>query len=261
MPKRILLALAAILFASVFVPLSSSAQPFRKRVSTPSTPLSAENQLLWNAYFHAIFDSSVYQAWNLRQLRPLLAEADGTVLVSTLTSRDATVGETISSEEGIWVTGVPEVQVICRNFRGDVVEQLRQLLGLPPDADAPWFLVLRAKALDTFRPSPYEDIYTKYPCALTAEGSIPSDCGNVFPTTATPVHIQWIASQSFSLHKIPDGYPWTHLGYTYNWAPGKDRYGASEYVIRPGAPAVVLQKVNPVDYCAPLAAPAVHLNR
>jgi len=47
-------------------------------------------------------------------------------------------------------------------------------------------------------------------------------------------------SSRFYLHTIPNGYPWTHLGYTYNWAPGGDRYGASEYVIRGNAKAVIV---------------------
>jgi hypothetical protein len=80
---------------------------------------------------------------------------------------------------------------------------------------------------------------------------IPDDCGNVFPSKVSPTHVQWIATSVFSLHTIPDGYPWTHLGYTYNWAPGADRYGASEYLIQPRASAVIVQKAGPVEYCAP----------
>jgi hypothetical protein len=151
---------------------------------------------------------------------------------------------------GMWVTGVPEVQTICRGFHIDVAMQLRELLGLPPDADTTRFLVLTVAASDLFRPSPDDRIATVYPCTLNSDGTMPADCGNAFPSTTTPAHYQWMAVEGFYLHSIPNGYPWTHLGYTYNWAPGADRYGASEYVIRPNAKAVIVEKATVPEYCA-----------
>jgi hypothetical protein len=49
--------------------------------------------------------------------------------------------------------------------------------------------------------------------------------------------------------ELPGGYLWTHLGYTYDWAPDHDRYGASEYVIRAGAPALIVGNVTAEAYC------------
>jgi hypothetical protein len=214
---------------------------------TPPQRLAADQQVLWNTYFQSVYDSAVYQRNHVRQLYPLQPDPDGNVLVVTMGRRDGNVGDPIvSANDGIWVTAVPEVQTICRTFT-DVTMQLRQLLGLPPDNDLPRVLVLRAKASDLFRPSPYADTMTKYPCSDPANDA---SCGNAFPSTATPAHMQWMATSSFSLHAIPYGYPWTHLGYTYNWAPGKDRYGASEYVIRAGASATITQKSTPAEYCA-----------
>ena len=215
---------------------------------TPPQRLAADQQTLWNAYFQSVYDSAVYQRMHVRELFPLRPDPDGTVLVATLGRRDGNPGDPMPvTGEGIWVTAVPEVQTICRTFT-DVPLQLRQLLGLPPDADVPRFLILRAKASDIFRPSPYAETTTKYPCPEPPD----ANCGNVFPSTATPAHVQWIATASFNLHAVPYGYPWTHLGYTYNWAAGKDRYGASEYVIRAGATAVIVQKATPAEYCSAL---------
>src|SRR5205807_1376490 len=102
---------------------------------------------------------------------------------------------------------------------------------------------------DIFRPSPWPDTNTQWPCQ---EESAPN-CGNSFPPNATPAHIQWIATANLALHSVPNGYPWTHLGYTYNWAPGADRYGASEYIISKKAsyPIFVVSNVSPAEYCAP----------
>jgi hypothetical protein len=254
---------AALAFLVLFLLAGTAgAQPFRRKVSTPGTPpvINAETQLLWNQYERAVYDSCVYQRWNLRKLRPLTIATDGTVKVATLTSSDGKIGDPITAGSGgIWVTGVPEVQTICQQWRGPaaVIEmRLRQLIGLPPDADTPRFLVLQAKVADVFRPAPYDAVDTYYPCAVDANGEPPADCGNVYPATTTPAHYQWMATNSFALHAVPDGYPWTHLGYTYNWAPGADRYGTSEYVIRPGASATIIDNVPSAQYCAPPPPPS-----
>ena len=221
------------------------AQPYHRRLQvTVRSELQA-------AYERAIYDSSVYRAANLRRLRPLVPDKNGEVLVATLTSLDDAAGTLITAQgDGIWVTGVPEVQETCRQFTGDVVMKVRQLLGLPPDADVPRVLVLRVAISDIFRPSPDANVTTTMPCARLSGAPLPADCGNAYPPTTTPAHYAWMATDSFILHQLPGGYPWTHLGYTYNWAPGADRYGASEYVIRTGANALIVENTTPVQYCA-----------
>lgn len=232
---------------------SAFAQPYHKRVP-PSAAVATSSgyQSLVATYDRAIFDSSVYKSANLRPLRPLTPDANGEVLVSTLTSLDGAVGTLLPvSGSGVWVTGVPEVQVLCQTFTGDVVMQLRQLIGLPPDADIPRVLVLQVKATDLFRPAVDPEIGTTLPCAVMTGGPVPQNCGNVYPPDTTADHYEWMAQQSFALHELPGGYPWTHLGYTYNWKPGEDRYGASEYLIRAGTNALIVQNADPVAYCQP----------
>ena len=254
MPKahRFLLRIALTVLVSVGSG-ALHAQPFQRQAEArPDQPLAGDTQALWNAYERAVVDSSVYQRWNVRPLRPLTPDEHGQVLVATVTSRDGKVGETIAAgSHGMWVTSAPEVQTICRGFRGDVAMQLRQLLGLPPDADTPRVLVLQVGAGDLFRPAPDDSTNTPLPCRSLPDATIPADCGNAFPATTSPAHYQWMAVESFYLHAIPNGYPWTHLGYTYNWAPGADRYGASEYIIRANAKALIVDNVPSIRYCAP----------
>jgi hypothetical protein len=244
MHKRIALAILLAVSARI-----ACAQPYKRLPeATPSQPLASDTQLLWNGYARAVYDSTIYVRYNVRPLRPLVADKDGIVRVVMLTWRDGKPGDTLTAGPlGLWVTGVPEVQTICRGFKGDIEMQLRQLLGLPPDAETDRFLVLTVKASDLFRPSPDETITTIFPCSDPSA----TDCGNAFPSTTTPAHYQWMATEVFYLHSVPGGYPWTHLGYTYNWAPNADRYGASEYVIRGGAKATIVENVTPEKYCAP----------
>lgn len=241
-----------ILLASLFLATTLAAQPYRKLI--PPNQVTDEHRKLDLLYTKALYDSSVYKPEHVRELRPLIIDEYGQVHVATLTgSHDDVKPDTVitSTGAGIWVTGVPEVQDICKTWTGDVVMQLRQLLGLPPEAHETRMLTLRVKASDVFRPSPHGAITTTMPCTQLHGAPLPNGCGNLFGPDATPEHYQWIAQQSFELHEIPDGYPWTHLGYTYNWTPGADRYGASEYVIRSGADVYVESVQTPQEYCAP----------
>lgn len=239
------------LVLTLLVTIACSAQPYKRKIAP--VVIDGDTQLLWARYTLTIYDASVYRFDHVRKLRPLVPDAQGKVRVATLTSNKGTDGKLTSTGDGIWVTGVPEVKDICQQWKNvDIMMRLRMLIGLPPDADIPYMVEVEANVSDIFRPSPYADTNTTYPCPPNPDGSLPSNCGNVFPTNTSPAHYQWIATDSFILHTIPDGYPWTHLGYTYNWAPGEDRYGASEYVIRSGVTVPIIGVFDPVQYCTPV---------
>src|SRR5258706_6027334 len=92
----------------------------------PDQPLAGETQALWNVYERAVIDSSVYQRWNVRPLRPLTPDDHGQVLVAMVTSKDGKVGDPMTAGTyGMRDTGVPEVQRICRAFPGDVAMHFR----------------------------------------------------------------------------------------------------------------------------------------
>jgi hypothetical protein len=200
-----------------------------------------------DVYRHAVFESAVYQRDHVRELRPLTATDDGTVLVASLHA----VGlpqKTLHLEGDMWVTGVPEVRDLCRTFDGDVLGRLHQLLGLPPvkKGESGYFSTIRVHASDLFRPAPDSRIDTRFPCDDTTSQT----CGNDFPSNATPAHRAWIASSTLGLHRWPSGYPWTHLGYTYDWGGrGESAYGASEYIIRGGSDVDVIEVMSYTDYC------------
>ena len=193
---------------------------------------------------------SVWRNEDVKPLKPLVVNADGTVEVVTVTKYEVTsplYGDT-------WVTVVPELQTACRKFTGDIVMQVRELLGLPPDHQIPNIFVMRVKPSDVFRPTPDPTPWTLCPCGNPASpGACKFDstvqCGNSFPPDVSVSHQQWIANTAMSLRQMPGGFPWTHLGYTYNWARVPDHYGASEYIVRKGAQVKVESKFSTEQYC------------
>jgi hypothetical protein len=187
----------------------------------------------------------------VRKLKPLGVAPDGTVEVATATRYNVTsplYGDT-------WVTIVPELLTICRQFKGDVALQVREVLGLPPNHEIPMIFVMKVQPSDIFRPTPDPTPWTLCPCGNPAGNQCTFDphvqCGNSFPRDVDPSHVQWIANTTLSLRQTPGGFPWTHLGYTYNWKPGADSYGASEYIVRKGANVSDVKKFSLEEYCKP----------
>jgi hypothetical protein len=145
---------------------------------------------------------------------------------------------------------VPEVKNKCQTARGDLELWLRQLLGLHPNKQVTHFVVMEVKKGDIFRPTVNPDPTTTWPCGDPKT----KECGESFPEGVAEEHIKWMANQMLSSYLISkplktDGYPWTRLGYTYNWRPGADRYGASEYVVRQGAVVNIEEIVPYREYC------------
>lgn len=220
--------------------------------STPA-PRSGADPMdpLWRAYNAAVEHVSVWRNEDVRRLTPLAVGADGTVEVATATKHDVTsplYGDT-------WVTIVPELLTVCRQFKGDVALQVREVLGLPPNHEIPMIFVMKVQPADIFRPTPDPTPWTLCPCGNPAGNQCNFDprvqCGNSFPRDVAPSHAQWIANTTLSLRQMPGGFPWTHLGYTYNWKPGADSYGASEYIVRKGANVSDVRKFSLEDYCKP----------
>jgi len=216
--------------------------PAPRSAAAPTDPL-------WKAYYASVEHVSVWRNEDVRKLKPLTVGADGTVEAATATKYPVTsplYGDT-------WVTIVPELLNLCRQFTGDVALQVREVLGLPPDHQIPTIVVMKVQASDMFRPTPDPTPWTICPCGNPAGNECnfapQVQCGNRFPNGVAPSHVQWIADTTLSVRQLPGGFPWTHLGYTYNWKPGADPYGASEYIVRKGANVADIKTLPLEDYC------------
>lgn len=139
-----------------------------------------------------------------------------------------------------WVTLDGAVQRQCQNYardKGELNIRIQQLLGLPPEATAKrFFVVLDVKTENMFRP-----------CANPELNS--SSCTAQFPDTASESHKAWYAGQTALAYQFPGGYPWTRLGYTYDWNPAANDVGTFEFVVRKGATVKVVSVTPTLEYC------------
>jgi hypothetical protein len=205
------------------------------RSAPPSVPAPAE---LAAAYRRAILDAATVEPGELLPLRPLAGDS---VSVVTWTEHPGSFppGGVVETAWGdTWVTVEGEVRDACRGFHPEGLHlRLQQLLGLPPTPGARTFAVLRAASRDLFRP-----------CGDPAVGT--TACGDSLPAGAPAEHYRFFARQVATAYRYPGGYPWTRLGYTYDWGSRGSEYGASEYVLRRGSRVRVLALHPTEAYCA-----------
>jgi hypothetical protein len=213
----------------------------------------SEQDSIVAVYNAAIYDAAVYKSSNLRPLKPLIFDPNTrTATVVTLTGYPYKPGLT-TLPVYVWVTQVPEVQEICQKFSGDLELSLSQLLGLLPGTKLSNFVMMTVTEGHIIRPATNPDPLTPMPCSAPA----PPNCGQEFPKGVPDSYLHWFANKTLSAWVIseplqpPVGFPWTRLGYTYNWKPGADKYGASEYVIVPGSTVTVLDIIPYQKYCSP----------
>ena len=123
----------------------------------------------------------------------------------------------------IWITTAPELKLRMQHEKvKDTNRRLIQLLGLPPNSVYSYFVEFWVKPSDLFRPCPDKEITD-------------TKCETCFPQKTDPEHISWINENSISRYyqcDLSQQYPWTQLGYTYDWNPkNKSHVGLSEFVI------------------------------
>jgi hypothetical protein len=145
-----------------------------------------------------------------------------------------------------WVTVAPEMK---QRFAGSIPPLLRvvQLLGLPPsyategdDRQAKYVLELWVSPKDLFRPCPDSEISdtaceTQFPAdpfrILDASNKIRATEGLAAPVFKT--YTAWFNNRTRNVYTkttSSDAYPWTRLGYTYDWG-SSHRFGLSEFVV------------------------------
>ena len=195
-------------------------------------------------------------------------DGQGRVLMVTWTMREhyeGFVGKPYTVTHGdLWLTAVPFAQSFCRTL-GLPPDKLRlrlnQLLGMPPDRSHDAFVQMWVDPKDFFRPCADPEI-TDRECTLNLtphqapEGQCPWEESFAGQTSArwvsvTEDHLDWMCGNwrgSFEVEP-KDRYPWTGLGYTYDWGQPKGHVGQSEFVALPGTTVLIESITGTEEYC------------
>ena len=244
------LALAGV-FGESFAPLESWAQPERlQREAAPQRGIEAIFEtLLQRSYWRAIEDARDAEEteidrdlWAIDPDNPELLWSEAfQVLVVTWTNwdgYDALIGSPLDLDRPVWVTPAPQVQRFCQGLDFDAPSltlRLEQYLGLPPHNGKTKFVELWVSPDDLWRPCPDPEIDDR-------------SCQRQFPENVSIEHKRSIVELMLSSYGA-NGYPWTRLGYTYDWGRVRSEVGASEFVIASGATVTVRSVQTTEEFC------------
>ncbi len=121
----------------------------------------------------------------------------------------------------------------------DPVLRLEQLIGLPEEKAYTHVTAFWVEPAEMIRPAYTTDI-TVQPHAAHLDGS------------ALGEHKSWFDGNILGSY-FYGAYPWTRLGYTYDWADGPSEYGLSEFIILPESEVEVAFTVTTDEFLSMLA--------
>jgi hypothetical protein len=155
-------------------------------------------------------------------------------------------GDTLTADT--WVSLVPYVQQICQKRRGNPIVRIEQILGMPPRGnsakDGQWMMYqFTVQPSDAFRPCASSAATDTPTCSFTPSSSFSAETAFVFNQMWT----------SYMIGVDGPGYPFTGMGWTYDWSPqaAPNHVGVAEYVVRAGAKVTNVQPpVTAATLCA-----------
>jgi hypothetical protein len=215
---------------------------------------------LQELYEQAIYDSAVKRPSFNRLLMPIPA-SEAYVTVQTLRTKELPVEDPspfgprerdllrlkrINAERGVLLGNIfvalpKEARRLCKGA-ADPLLALQQGLGLPPKSDPDYRIVrFRVPRADMFRP-----------CTSGPDVGAPR-CAFDIPQDLDPAHRAFMIAQMWTSYRTGfdwPGYPFTGMGWTWNWAPDSDdNYGVSEYIAKRGAEVTRIRTLSIAEFC------------
>jgi hypothetical protein len=244
------------------------------RPGSPAPPASIDS--LWRDYERAVEDAKFPRPARVsRELVPLVTWFDGLVwdearqkllMVTWTKAAWFTPGE-MKLVKPTWLTAAPFLQRFCQasGLQGRALDlRLQQRLGLPPNGAYDAFAEVWIDPADLFRPCPDPEIGDRECQVNLTTGTGDRNAACPWSTTqqvsgkfvkVSSDHLNWMCSkwsESYPPGKPRDSYPWTALGYTYDWSSSSPNHVGDSEFVAPQGTAVVVRRVAPTgQYCAP----------
>ncbi|HEY8928443.1 MAG TPA: hypothetical protein VIM55_04610, partial [Mucilaginibacter sp.] len=167
------------------------------------------------------------------------------VLMGTFTSylKGYPVGDSTTTTRQTWLFIPGQMQYRLRpkmTPKTDTVLKLNEMLGLPPVSGDTHIAQFWVQVDNVFRPAGSPDV------------TVPKASGTL-SLNVSPEYKLWFNNYIITSYFAPLAagqvyYPWTRMGYTYNWAPGANRVGVSEFVLNANSGIWVESVTKASDY-------------
>lgn len=130
----------------------------------------------------------------------------------------------------VWTFTADEIDEWYDLNNGGVTDwelRFKQLIGLPADKEYTHFTAMWVSPDDIIRPAYNTDISSD---SMTIE--LPEDIDDEY--------VEWFENNIINSYFYSQYfYPWTRLGYTYDWADNNNDYGLSEFLVLPDSHVVI----------------------
>lgn len=239
----------------------------KKTEYTPYTPAGPDTAALMKQYKLAVMDAKYAEPWEIsRNLIAVVYYADSSagqgnmvwskdslgrprfLAVSWMSQKSIQfwpVGKTFKTTNNTayysWITTAPEMLDFLKknSFTDSSLMHLRiaQVLGMPPDSKNNFFVEYWVYPGNLFRPTPDPEV-TDHEADL------------YFPSWVSQKHRAWFANEIANKYDTSksSAFPWTRLGYTYDWANPLHPFGLSEFVVDTSSVVTVKQIYSSWQY-------------
>ena len=229
------------------------------KVCIPANGEARELERSWAAYDRAVTAARLPRGNDINK-NLVTITADQPVSVVAWVRKDqadrlkvSTGGWVTTAQSDMWVTVEPHLKEFCSKFAREhkadgarLTQRLEQRLGLSPVSSKTTFVRMKLE-------HPGADVIFR-PCSDPVVTQ--ANCATGPPAASPPEYPQWFLQQYYYSYgnSLISEFPWTALGYTFDWAPargrGFQRVGESEFVVRKGSPIEIQEAVATADYCA-----------
>lgn len=225
------------LFSSLLITISFVALTILT-LSSPKPQLTDEQ-----LYQNAIADAMLSEEAEVIPLVSLTTDDEMTswngdrVLLLTLHQQPEVYieGMTIKLKNEVWTFTDKEFEAWFNENQKDVADwslRLKQLIGVPATSPYHYVSAMWTLPSDVIRPANKIDVRDAS-MSLTLDESLPE------------AYQTWFNGNILYSY-YEDSYPWTRLGYTYDWADDCDEYGLTEFLIQPDA-NVYIEFTQPIE--------------
>lgn len=240
--------------------------PVGSPVCIPGADEASRLRLRYDRYLEAVQDMALAEPFEeVDTLDPLPETGPFTVVSWVRADQRANFPNSpqpVTLKGDTWVTLHPEVQTFCKAYKEEVsanpdalVLRLEQRLGLGPSSSKTHFVMFELSA-NAGRNAIFRPCGDPSPYTMTCNVGFPETCN-----AACQAHKAFFFQQYYTAFGTahPVEFPWTSLGYTFDWAPGAqrldgtigfERVGESEYVIPDGTTVEFVGAMTTADFCS-----------
>ena len=146
-------------------------------------------------------------------------------------------GESFALEHECWCVSDLELLKWCQNHQGKILDptlRFKQLVGVKPQGEYNFVSAIWVNPEDVIRPATDTDVFTT---------QVPKD----LDASESAEYKEWFEGNILYSY-FEDAYPWTRIGYTYDWAFDSQEYGLSEFLLKKGVKIKVERTLSVDDF-------------